>query len=87
MINQILINFGIFSLSILIYHFFYYLIWKIIYKEFPKSKKDLEIISLKEQLSSLKETNQELKEENQEITNLIIRRIKWENLKFQWKAT
>ena len=75
-INQILTSFGIFSSSVLIYYFFYFLVWKVIYKEFPKSKKDLEIISLKQQLKDSKEINLELKKENQEITNLIIRRIK-----------
>lgn len=75
-LNQLLISLGVFSSSVAIYYFAYYLFWKIVYKEFPKDRKDLEIKSLKTQVESLRTTNTELKKENQEITNLIIRRLK-----------
>lgn len=68
-------SFSFFVLSIFIYNSLYFLVYKLINKEWPKTSKDYHIIHLQNELNALKKQNEELIKENQQISQAIIKRI------------
>lgn len=64
-----------FVTSIFIYQLGYYLLFKIVNKEFPKTYKDLRIQALNAKVEMLEKQNHKLSEENTKISESIIRRL------------
>ena len=71
-----LINFlSFFVTSIFVYQLGFYLLFRIVNKEFPKTYKDLKIQALEAKVLMLEKQNHNLSEENTKISESIIRRL------------
>lgn len=72
---EVMNNFSFFILSVFVYKFFYFSIFKLLNKEWPKTSKDYHIIHLEKQIEILQTQNEELTQENKQISQAIIKRI------------